>query len=145
MAARRYGRMILDVRTIVLSVIGFLITVVLGYIDYLTGPELSITVFYLVPIIAATWFVGLWSGIAASVAAGLTWLAADAITHGSYTQSPVHYWNALVEIAIFTTVAVLLSSLKQSLLHETQRARTDYLTGLPNGRYFAELADAGAP
>ena len=40
-----------------LTTLGFVLVLCLGVIDYLTGPEISFSVFYLLPIFGGTWFV----------------------------------------------------------------------------------------
>lgn len=53
----------------------------------------------------------------------------------------IQYWDAVTDLAFFSVTAVILSKLKITLLHERNSARTDYLTGISNARYFYELTD----
>ncbi len=137
----------INFRTVVLSLVVFLATVALGIIDFLTGPDLSLSLFYLVAILAATWLVGRWAGISASVAAAMTWFAANILFGHSrigllghpQIESPVAYWNVFAELTIFLIATFLLSAFKDMLDREKSLARTDYNTGIPNGRYFIEL------
>lgn len=130
--------MLMNARNIVQSIIGITITIILGILDYLTGPNISFTIFYLGPIIAAAWFVGLWAGIAASLAAGVTWLIAETIATRSAIHPLVHYWNAVAETSVFVMISVLVYALKGRMELEKRLARTDYLTGIANGRSFSE-------
>lgn len=137
----------INFRTVVLSLVGFLATVALGIVDFLTGPDLSLSLFYFVAILSATWLVGRWAGISASVAAAMTWFAANILFGhsiiGSFghpqIESPVTYWNVFAELTIFLIATFVLSALKDTLAREKSLARTDYNTGIPNGRYFIEL------
>src|ERR1700730_18153454 len=62
---------------------------VLGYLDYLTGYEQSLLLFYLVPIAIATWFGGLVFGLVMSLISVAAWVASD-IFAGIAT---VGFWN----------------------------------------------------
>ncbi|PYX06401.1 MAG: hypothetical protein DMG88_18435, partial [Acidobacteria bacterium] len=54
----------------------FLVGIV-GYIDYLTGYERSLLLFYLLPISLATWFGGLVFGLAIAVVSVVVWMLSD--------------------------------------------------------------------
>src|SRR3954453_12827712 len=54
-----------------------LIALVVGYLDYLTGYEQSLLLFYLVPIAIATWFGGLVYGLALSALSVVVWVGSD--------------------------------------------------------------------
>jgi signal transduction histidine kinase len=84
----------------------------IGAIDYLTGPELSISIFYLIPICLVAWSVGRWVGILASLVSALSWLAADLLTGHSYAQPTIPYWNAAVRLGFFLIITVALSALR---------------------------------
>src|SRR4029077_10622187 len=53
------------------------VTLFVGYLDYLTGYEQSLLLFYLVPIAIATWFGGLTLGLCFSIFSVLVWVASD--------------------------------------------------------------------
>src|SRR5437764_11390668 len=55
---------------------GFLALVV-GYLDYLTGYEQSLLLFYLVPIAIATWFSGFTLGLTFSIFCVIVWVCSD--------------------------------------------------------------------
>src|SRR5438552_18437570 len=55
----------------------FLLTGLLGYLDYLTGYEQSLLLLYLVPIALATWLGGLTFGLIFSVLSVGVWVACD--------------------------------------------------------------------
>lgn len=113
----------------------------LGIIDYLTGPELAFSIFYLLPIMLVAWLVNLRTAVYLSLASSIVWFFADVLSRESYIHPLFPYWNALVRFSFFLIVTYILSSLKQSMDREAERARTDYLTGVANLRYFSELAD----
>jgi diguanylate cyclase (GGDEF)-like protein len=113
----------------------------LGIIDYLTGPEIAFSIFYLLPVMLCAWFVDRRWAIFNSLASAVVWFIADISCREWDLLSWVLYWNALVIFGVFVITAYIASSLKQSLISETNLARTDYLTGVANLRYFYELAE----
>ena len=97
----------------------------LGYLDYLTGYEQSLLLFYLVPIALATWFGGLVFGLIFSVLSVAVWVVSDLIA-GIPT---VGAWNLIMALAAYVVFAVLLSKLRALLgdLENRVRERTKAL------------------
>src|SRR6266566_4175231 len=58
-------------------VIGVLTVILVGLIDLETGAEISLSIFYLVPIAFTTWFAGRTPGLLTAVLSAGVWLAAD--------------------------------------------------------------------
>ncbi|MBU1423726.1 MAG: hypothetical protein KKG06_11230, partial [Bacteroidetes bacterium] len=54
--------------------LGISLLLVIGLTDYLTGPQLSFSIFYLIPISLFAWFVRSSSGVAMSFASAAMWL-----------------------------------------------------------------------
>jgi diguanylate cyclase (GGDEF)-like protein len=110
-----------------------------GYLDFLSGFEIVISLFYLIPISLVVWFGGRILGIIASVVSAITWLIADIAAGRSYSHVGVYIWNMLIPFGFFLIVSLLLSALKNALLHERELSHTDYLTGASNTRFFLNL------
>lgn len=108
--------------------------------DTLTGPDLSFLVFYLIPILMATWFSGKHAGRIIAVICAAAWFFSDVISHSSYSHPIVPYWNVTVKFCIFLIVVEILSRLKDALIIERELARKDGLTGAANRRSFFESA-----
>jgi diguanylate cyclase (GGDEF)-like protein len=121
--------------------IAFVLTAGLGVIDYAIGPELAFSIFYLLPIMLAAWLVNRRAGVLISMTSAIVWLFADLFSRESYISPLIPYWNAIMRVGFFLIITYILSALKQSTDREAERARTDYLTGVANLRYFSELAD----
>lgn len=122
-----------------LLLFGLIVALTLGAIDAATGYELSLAILYLLPIVLVSWFVhkhaGLWfSGLCAIVG-----LAADSLSGQPYSHPLIPYWNMIVRFLLFSIVAVTVSRLRTDLKRESELARRDLLTGLPNSRSFHEL------
>lgn len=125
----------------------------LTYADYVTGPQLGLAVFYLVPVVAAGWWSGKRTAVISAVLASIGWVIADVPYR---TGSPwISVWNGAMRLGIFTAVGLLTSilrddrerlralnlALRAALAREASLARTDALTGLANGRAFREVLE----
>lgn len=91
---------------------GLLIVLLFGLVDYLTGPEISFSTFYLIPIAAVSWLVGVSGGLVTSIAAAAVFLLAILLGPHEYAHPSIPYWNALVRLGFFLVVTVSLTSLK---------------------------------
>jgi len=113
-----------------------------GIGDYVTGSELTFSVFYLIPVAAAAWLSGTRSAVAASIFAAAVWLWADYLSARVDTSAFVYGWNFCARLLFLVLVAVLLARLRDMLDRERELSRTDGLTGLLNARAFREVAEA---
>lgn len=121
--------------------IGVMLVALIGYIDYLTGPEIAFSLLYLSPIFVTTWLAGRTDGLLISFIAALTSLFADISADDFYSHPVIPYWNAIVMMLTFFIFTYILSILKDSLDKEKSLSRTDPLTGAMNRRSFYELAE----
>ena len=113
-------------------------SVLLGVLDYLIGPELSFSVFYIGPIVLAGWYGGRWVGGLLVIASAGIWLCADLAAGSVYSHWMIPVWNTLVRIAFFIIILWLLLVVREKLALEESLADTDPLTGLANRRFFME-------
>ncbi len=115
---------------------------VLGILDYQTGNEFSFSLFYLLPILLISWYVGRAAGLGISVFSALTWLSADIFVREDYFHPIVYFWNTLMRFGFFVIVAYLVSELNKSQKIVEALAHTDFITGVVNSRYFHQLLSA---
>lgn len=90
----------------------FLSIPLLGIVDYYTGPDLSFSIFYLVPISLVVWYSERQYGLVTAFASAATWLAADLMWRTPDSSPTIHYWNAIVRLGFFSIVVFLLSQVK---------------------------------
>jgi len=121
--------------------IGSVMVILVGILNHIAGPQLSSTMFYLIPIALATWFTKRSIGLILSVLSTLTWLIVDLTSGASYSSSDIPYWNGVARFSSFLILTLILSALKSTLWQEKEYSRTDFLTGIRNRRYFMELVD----
>jgi diguanylate cyclase (GGDEF)-like protein len=124
-----------------LITISFILVILIGIADYLTGEEISSAIFYLLPVSLASWCISKRSGVLVSIVSTITWITADLMSRKSFLHPLVHFWNTIVSLSFFLIVSYILSALKTSLDRERELARTDFLTNIVNRRYFIELAN----
>jgi signal transduction histidine kinase len=110
--------------TLVLA--GVAILAVIGAIDYLTGYELLFSVFYLLDVGLAAWFVGRGFGLLMSVLSAIVWIGGDLAAGASYSSRWVPIWNALILMVFYFIVVWLLTSLRT--LHRSLELRVQART-----------------
>jgi len=122
-------------------VFSVLLVAMIGYFDYVTGPYLSLYIFYLIPVSITLWFIGGGASfviLAISVAA---WFIDDIEVSLSFRHPLIPYWNLAVKIAFFIIFIYIISKLKKAFERERLFARIDYLTGISNRKDFFDLAN----
>jgi diguanylate cyclase (GGDEF)-like protein len=115
---------------------------VIFLIDVITGFEISVSIFYLVPISMMSWHRGYRAGIVTAVVCTAALLSADLLGGRAYSHPAIPYWNGLVRFGFFVVVAAMLAQLRQGVDLQQRLARTDGLTGVANSRWFMEVAAA---
>ncbi len=120
---------------------------VIGWIDYISGPEIGFSLFYLVPVLLSGYWLGRRSAVVSALASSAAWFCAE-IAANSRFSTEVVAWNGFTRSMIFLTIGVMTAVLRrdrrrlQELLEQAnESARTDPLTGLPNLRAFQESID----
>lgn len=104
---------------VALTMVCLLAVALLGYLDFLTGYEQSLLLFYLIPIALATWFEGLLFGLTFCALSLGAWVASD-IFAGIPT---VGVWNLGMGTAAYVLFTVLLHNLRTLLRNLDQRVR----------------------
>ncbi len=117
------------------------IVFVLGFIDYLTGFELSFSFFYLIPVTMIAWAVGRNQGLTFSVLSASVWLTSNILSGQSFSNIFIGVWNTLIRFGFYSVVTILISELRHALEEERLLANTDPLTGALNRRSFNEVAE----
>jgi diguanylate cyclase (GGDEF)-like protein len=117
----------------------FFIVPLVGILNHIAGPEISSTIFYLIPIVLVTWFTSRSIGFIFSILSALTWLIADLTSGATHLNSDIPYWNGVARLGSFFILTFILSALKNTLTQEKELSRIDFLTGLRNRRHFIEL------
>lgn len=120
-------------------VTGILFIGLLGILDYATGNELTLSLFYLIPIVLVTAAVDRKTGLFMSFLGGLTLLGAEIAAGQTYSHTIFYLLNTLLRTTFYIVVVYLVAELQKSRREEQLAARTDFVTGAVNARYFNEL------
>jgi signal transduction histidine kinase len=91
-----------------------LLVALIGALDYWSGTEIALTIFYLIPIALGAWFVGPLTGQVLAVLSAAAWLLADLYGGHPYDSPIIPPWNAAVSLAFFLLTALALSARKRS-------------------------------
>jgi len=111
----------------------------LGFLDYVSGYEVSFSIFYLVPVSCAAVFAGAPAGIFISAVSAATWLLADLSNGHLYSNITIPIWNMLMRLGYFILHSVLLTRFVSLLGVTKNLSITDPLTGAFNWRFFEEV------
>ena len=123
----------------VLLTLSVLLVFVTAALDYGTGPELSLAIFYLLPIAAAAWWGGFEDGVLLAIISVVAWHIVETNQHPSMNPG-ISLFNGVVRFCFFVITSSLLTRLRATMRREQAMARTDPLTGAANARTFYEAA-----
>lgn len=118
-------------------VISLALVAVIGWVDWRTGTELSFSVFYVIPVALAVWYVGEFFAIMVSVLSVAVWVWGD-LKAGAWRHSEpfVPVWNAMIAAVFLFVVVGILTRLRRVTqeLEKRVRQRTMALTNEINER-----------
>ncbi len=87
--------------------------VLLGWLDYVTGYEFGVFVFYSLPVGLAAYRVGLRSGLVMALASTAVWFYADRLTGQRYSSNFMFWWNSAVRCGCFVINAVSMVKIRE--------------------------------
>jgi diguanylate cyclase (GGDEF)-like protein len=134
-----------------LALLMVLVLALVGLLDYVTGPWMSFALLYVLPVLAAAWWLGRGPALLAAVVSGLAWFEAEAWGHRGESGKTL-LWNSLSRLLMLVAMAAMVVRIREDrqrlkqmneqltgLLSGAEKlARTDSLTGLANRRAFLE-------
>jgi diguanylate cyclase (GGDEF)-like protein len=122
-----------------LNAAALIVVFLIGFVDYLTGYEIELAIFYMGPIAVASWFTGRKSGLFIATASTAVILLANMGAGKASSETLIWLWNILAVFGFYLVAVFSLSSLKDTLEKERLHARTDSLTGAINSGHFKFL------
>ncbi len=84
----------------------------IAFLDFISGNEISFSIFYLLPITIACWYINRNTGLLISLLSAALWLFNDFQNNAVYSNYLIPYWNALVRLGFFLSITFLLDSIK---------------------------------
>jgi serine phosphatase RsbU (regulator of sigma subunit) len=120
--------------------------------DHLTGSEVSSSLYYVIAIAYAAWFLGRLAGLGMALLCALAWLEAYTLAGMPFSHPAILLWNVFAEVSIYAAIALALSFVRN---HVAQvRALADRLAdanrlldreALAVGRLQRELLPGSLP
>jgi len=119
---------------------------VIGFVDYRTGYEMSLSAFYLLPIAVITWFLGARWGIALSLFSSAVQWGINLAPEAVHPHGLIPLWNAAIYAVSYLVVVGLTACLRSTHeeLEARVRERTLALSGEIERRKRLEMELIGA-
>ena len=113
----------------------------IGLVDALIDPHISLALFYLLPVTLLAWNYGRIAGVLGSIGA----LAVESYTTllAIDPQQFLHIelWNTIGRLGFYIIIVALITHVRGLYDWERNMARRDFLTGLHNSRWFYRRAE----
>lgn len=113
-----------------LETLTHLITVaVIGVADYLLGPDVQLSVVYLVPIITSALWLGRTPAVVIAVAGSAAWFINAELTRPEPYGAPIFLWNIVSRLVIYVMLALLVDRIRrdQVELRRLNRLREEFV------------------
>jgi class 3 adenylate cyclase len=115
-------------------ILGIILLIILGigFLDYLTGYEISFSVFYLLPISLLALYRGTRKPtiIFTAIFSAIIWGTSELLTNNTYSHLLILFWNSFVRLVFFLIVGLLLLMVKNK--HKNLLASNQELVNLNN-------------
>lgn len=125
-------------KPLALTSIAVLSVLLIGFLDHLTGHEISLSIFFLIPISLIVISVNFWAGAFTAVVSSVIWYYNDVTTGIKASHWLVPVWNAVMRMGYFILHSFFLSRYIMQIQLNRKLACTDPLTGAYNSRYLNE-------
>jgi diguanylate cyclase (GGDEF)-like protein len=136
---RDTGELVRVPRPVVVA-LGLATVAAIAILDYMTGPQVLLSVFYLLPVMAVAWATR--STVCALIVASSTALIGplEALLKGFvHISLAVAIWNGAMRLVMFCIVLYLLERMRLLVEQLQEQAMADALTGLANLRALREV------
>jgi signal transduction histidine kinase len=92
---------------------GFILVLLVGFSDYLTGNEIDVSVFYLLPISLVTWFAGRNAAVLICLLCSATEFVTNTAAGRTHSHILIYFWNGGVLLGFFLIFVFVLSILRR--------------------------------
>jgi PAS domain S-box-containing protein len=93
---------------------GLVGTVLVGLIDYLTGPWVRVSILYVLVVIFVTWLAGASCGVFVAAATAVVGFVANLYSPITTSEIVVACWNSAVDFAVLLAVSFLVLAMKKA-------------------------------
>ncbi len=119
-----------------ITLFAVILVIIIGILDYLTGVELNLDIFLLIPIFLVAWFVGRLAGAGLAAFSAVIWSFANFNDRAIFSSPFIFDVNVAERLALFLIIVLLISALRRAFDRTDELSRTDSLTNLLNVRAF---------
>lgn len=123
----------------IVLLISILTVAILGITDYISGFEMSFSIFYLLPISFTILLSDFKLGIIISLLSAFSWYLADISSGHIYNSLFTPIWNSVMRFGYFMIHTYFFSQFIKLYEKTKINSLTDSLTGIANTRYFMEF------
>ena len=109
-------------RTWLWGALAYVGVIVIGLIDWLTGYELNVFVFYFLPVSIGAWFLGLGVAVTLAVLSAVVWFGADVLSGHTYSSYVYAVWDTIIRLVSFLAIGWAVSKIQKSLAREKETA-----------------------
>lgn len=120
------------------ALISLSLVAAIGTLDHRLGNELSLSIFYILPVAVGAWYAGPRIGLILSVISGMMCFLVDQTSGRHYVHFATPLWNASVRFSVFVLTMFLMVRLRKALERYETLAEQDGLTGILNARTFKQ-------
>jgi diguanylate cyclase (GGDEF)-like protein len=119
--------------------LGLVVVTGIALLDYMTGPQVLLSVFYLLPVMAVAWTTrSTIDGLIVACASAFVGPIEALLAGFAHISLPVAMWNGAMRLGLFCIVLYLLERMRLLVDQLQERAMVDELTGLANLRALRE-------
>lgn len=108
----------------------FVLAVIIGFFDYITGQQVSVSAFYLIPVTIAAWFVGVRFGLLIALLCVVVWILGNLDNGDSGFSTPfLICWNGGIQFASDVVVVITVAGIR-TLQHDLENRVRDRAAAL---------------
>lgn len=100
------------------------------FLEYVTGPDISVSIFFIIPIALVVWRVGGPWAMIMPVVSAIAWLTAELAAGKVYSHWELGCWNALIRLVFFLIFARLITMRKRYIMEKSAREQADEVSQL---------------
>lgn len=124
-----------------LFILSIIIVIGIGILDYFSNSRYNIFLLYLFPIGFISWTRGKFPGVIISFIAIIVCFISEIIPDLDFSDIHILLINFTLRIVVFFSIIIILSVLNNFFKEIKDESRKDYVTGIPNARFFFECAE----
>jgi diguanylate cyclase (GGDEF)-like protein len=118
--------------------LSYAIVSLLALADYATAVEVSVSIFYLIPVMIVAWRSSMRAAILMCLVSSLAWEAISILDGARYAAVWIYLWNSGARFGFYLVTSILLQRLRATQEKLLILSSVDALTGVKNRRAFLE-------